>query len=468
MKPATRKALYVTGIIGATVLALLAGILLQAATVGVGFVAEVVGSGVFVSGRDSVAVLQQDLGVAPLRLANVEVNRAQKTVTVSLFGLLRKQAIYRPGLGCTLANGVPLEALRAQSVAMPRPAPHDPNEAPWPVGNRDAMPEVPPGVDAAVLNAALEGAFAEPNARTPRLTRAVVVAFRGRIIAERYRPGFPQDMPLIGWSMTKSVLNALVGILVREGKLKVEDAAPIDAWHREGDPRAEITLDQLLRMSSGLEFDESYVNPFSDVNHMLWKVADAAAFAARKPLRHPPDTVWAYSSGTSNVIAQIIRQAVGDDAEHLRFPRRALFNRIGMRSAVMSPDAGGTFVGSSLMFATARDWARFGLLYVQDGVWKGERILPVGWVKYSTTPTPGAPLGRYGAHFWLNAGDPKLPEARRFPSLPRDLFYASGYQGQRLVIVPSRHLVVVRLGMTHQGGCGLERLVAGIISALPR
>jgi hypothetical protein len=179
--------------------------------------------------------------------------------------------------------------------------------------------------------------------------------------------------------MTKSVTNALVGILVGQGKLSVDEPAPVPEWSGPDDPRGAITLDQMLRMSSGLEFGEIYEDPRSDVCLMLFSVRDAAAYAADKPLETGPGGKWYYSSGTTNIISRIVRDSVGGtQADYFAFPRRALFDRIGMRSAIIEPDPSGTFVGSSYMYATARDWARFGLLYLQDGVWEGERILPEG------------------------------------------------------------------------------------------
>ena len=194
---------------------------------------------------------------------------------------------------------------------------------------------------------------------------------------------------MLGWSMTKSVTNALIGILVKQGKLSLDQLAPVPEWSDPADPRHAITLDQLMRMSSGLEFSEDYADLTTGVTQMLYNTDDMGAYAAAAPLEAEPDGVWNYSSGTANIVSRIVRDTVGgSDEEYLTFPRRALFDPIGMTSAVMEPDASDTFVGSSYMYATARDWARFGLLFLQDGMWEGERILPEGWVDYSITPTP--------------------------------------------------------------------------------
>jgi CubicO group peptidase (beta-lactamase class C family) len=249
----------------------------------------------------------------------------------------------------------------------------------------------------------------------------------------------------MGWSMAKSVVNALVGILVKEGLLTLDDPALVPEWHGPEDRRGSITLDHLLRMSSGLRFDEDMSTPMADVIRMLLASGDMAKYAAQKELTNTPGTKWQYSSGTTNIIAQVIRNALQDDAEYLSFPRRALFDRIGMAGVVLETDAAGTFVGSSFMYATARDWARLGMLYLQDGVWDGERVLPDGWVTYTTSPAPANPQRHYGAHFWLEV--PAEYSGEGSP-LPKDAFHAAGHEAQFVTIVPSHDAVVVRLGRT--------------------
>ena len=223
----------------------------------------------------------------------------------------------------------------------------------------------------------------------------------GRIIAERYAAGIGPEMPLAGWSMSKSVMNALVGVLVRDGRLAVDAPAPIPKWQHAGDTRARITLDQLLRMSSGLRFEENQNSPRSDVMRMLFGVGDIAEFVTSRDSAFAPGTHWEYSNASSNIIAVAIRNVLSDRGTYLAFPKRALFDAAGMSSAVLETDAAGTFIGSSYMYATARDWARFGMLYLRDGVWNGTRILPPGWVAYTRTPAPADEAKRYGAHFWL-------------------------------------------------------------------
>ncbi len=278
--------------------------------------------------------------------------------------------------------------------------------------------------------------FALPPEVDLGATHALVVIWRGRLVLERYGSGHGPDEPLISWSVAKSFLHALVGILVRDGKLDPRARADVPAWQGPRDRRAAITLDQLLRMSSGLAWLEDYVDAQqSDVIEMLFGRGkdDVAAFAAQSQLVHPPDTVWCYSSGTSNLVASIAARAIGGGAPVYReFLRRELFARIGMASASARFDPAGTWIGSSFVFASARDFARFGLLYLRDGVWEGERILPEGWVEYARTATPGS-AGEYGAHWWLPPGG-------------EGMFSANGYRGQYVFVAPARDVVAVRLG----------------------
>jgi CubicO group peptidase (beta-lactamase class C family) len=434
----------------------------RVALVGAGFAAKNVCSAVFVSGRapaDAIADLRAYRST-PLDLVRVEVEPGRASVTGAVFGLARREAVHRAGLGCALAIGTSAETLRR--AVPPTPAPPRAT-APWPDGDADAAP-----APNAALARVLDEAFAEDDGAPPKRTRAVVVARGGRLVAERYAPGIARDTPLPGWSMAKSVAAALAGVLVAEGRLAPDRPPPLAAWRAPGDPRAAITLAQLLHMSSGLEFDETYADPLSDVVYMLFGTGDAAAFAAGKPLAHPPGTRFAYASGTTNVLMRAMREAIADERAYLAFPRRALFDRVGMASAVLEPDASGTFVGSSLMFATARDWARFGLLVLRDGAWNGERVLPAGWVRFMAAPAPAAPEHEYAAHWWLklraNRG-----AAGRAPRLPPDALHASGHGGQAVTVVPSRDAVIVRLGhAVDRDAWDQDAFAARVLEALPQ
>lgn len=456
-----RRVLRILGWVAATVvvaaIVFVIGWVLPIAT---GYSAKAACSSVFLSGFDEARVEAEDLAAIPV--GSFSVDREAKEVTASVWGLASRTAVFREGLGCALAIDVAPEDLRAQGFAPPRAAASD---APWPAGEgKDSRPD-PVGLDRAALDAAVAEAFAEPDPDSLRLTRAVVVVHGGRIVAERYAEGIDRDTPLLGWSMTKSVTSALVGILVARGELDVHAPAPIEAWG--GDARREITLDHLLRMSSGLAFEEVY-GLLSDATHMLFEVDDAAAVAIAQPVAKAPDAEFSYSSGTTNIISAIVRSRFDAARDYHRFPHEALFVPLGMRSAVMETDGSGTFVGSSFMYATARDWARFGLLYLHDGSWGGTQILPEGWVRYTATPTPPAKLGEYGAQWWLNAGAADEPERRKLPHVPPDALWASGFQGQTVLVVPSRDAVIVRLGMTHERAAFSRDAFAGaVLEALP-
>jgi CubicO group peptidase (beta-lactamase class C family) len=436
--------------VGGLVVVLLAVVHLgrQIMLVGNGYVSKTVCSGVFVTGRKVQSVLDAEIRANDpgiLRIVYVEVDRTAGTVRSRFLGLGERVAIFREGLGCTLAVGVDPRALASHGLPIPAAMPAT-VRGPWPP--RAAASDSTPGLRPAAVSAALEEAFAEPGPSPSRRTHAIVILHDGRVVAERYAPGYGPESPLPGWSMTKSVINALVGVLVREGRLALDEPLRVPEWSASDDGRRAITLRQLLQMSDGLRFSESYDNPLGDVLWMLFGTRDAGAFAASKPLIAPPGTVWSYSSGTTNIIARALRHAIGGGEEdYLLFPRRAIFEPLGMASAIIEPDAAGNYVGSSLMFATARDWARFGLLYLQDGVWEGKRILPEGWVAFSTTPAPAAPRGVYGAHFWLRLGRSTYAPSGD-DGLPADAYHAVGHEGQLLTIIPSRRLVVVRLGLS--------------------
>lgn len=413
--------------------------------------AKLLCSGIFVSGRKARSLLVEDLAVddlAPLRALKANVDYAQKTVTVSLFGLCQRTALYRPGLGSTLVLDTTVEGLRSQSASFSTWLQHHPSRLQsLPTAQASSLG------DRYCLKAVTNRAFEEENSSKQKRTRAVVVVHRGKIVAERYAAGFSAQTPMLGWSLAKSVVNALVGILVRQGKLSLADSDLIAEWRQPGDARRCITLEQLLRMSSGLQFSEAYGNPLSDVITLLFHREDGARYAAQQPLAQKPGSVFHYASGTTVLLCRIIREAVGGTlADYFAFPRQALFDPLGMASAVLEPDSSGTFVGSSFMYATARDWAKLGLLHLQEGRWKVEgqwvRILPEGWAKFSSEASQTADF--YGAHFWRGVPDSFTVGDRDTVNWPKDAYLASGYQGQFVTIVPSADLVVVRLGLSQR------------------
>jgi CubicO group peptidase (beta-lactamase class C family) len=316
------------------------------------------------------------------------------------------------------------------------------------------------------LKAALDHAFEEPATPPFRRTRAVVVVHDGSVIAERYADGIGVETQLPGFSMTKSVVNALIGILTQQGLVTPSFPAPVPEWRAATDPRREIEVEHLMRMTSGLALDETN-SGFDPSSQMVYLHSDMAGFAARAAMIATPGTRWAYSSATAQLLARIIRDAAGGPEQTLAFAWRELFNPLGMRNVTLEFDGAGTLQGSSYMLASARDWARFGLLYLNDGLIGGRRLLHEDWVDLSAAATLGTD---YGAGFWTNRSEHEHAKGRVRLGIPRDAFFASGDLGQRIVILPSQHLVIVRLGdsVDPTGDIrGLARLVKEVIAATP-
>lgn len=398
--------------------------------------------------REESAPMMRGIGWA----IRYRVDRTRREVRASVLGGFAARAVFRPGLGCLVMHGdgpVP-EAAGFTPAPIASPFPIDTVESSDPA-----------------IRQALDRAFAEPDPAHPRRTKAVVVLHDGQLIAERYAPGYGPDTPIWAHSLTKSLINALTGILVRDGRLRTEQPVPVAAWQSPRDPHHGITIDQLLRMDSGLPFDDTndVLNPLT---RMVFLQRDMAGYAARMPLVHRPGAAWGYSNLGYVLLGHTITAAVGGtavDAE--RFARRELFAPLGMAHTVIQTDASGSLIGSGGSYGTARDFARFGQLYLDDGVVDGRRILPEGWVAYSHSQTLDT---GYGAGFWLNIKhDTRVPVWQApwgMPQLPKDMYYGRGAFGQYVVIVPSEKLVVVRMGISLWYGDHTGDLVASIIAAL--
>lgn len=425
--------------------------------VGANYSAKIVCSNVFLAGRDPDEVLRTDVqspGIALLRLMHVSVDRERHVVRAGLLGFIGDGlAVARPGTGCAVVPDGNLEfatrigaAARAESVvAAPGASASAPTSASPPArvdGGADPDPVWPEGSTVATT-AALDRVLADDTLAGPGM-RAIVVVEHGRIVAERYAAGFSATTPLLGWSMTKSVVAGLVGVLVKEGRLALEQPA---GWPEGSGGREHIRIADLLAMSSGLRFNEAY-GAVSDVTGMLYLQPNMAEFARAQPLVHPSGEFWSYSSGTANILSRIVQDAAGRLAA--AYPAEKLFKPIGMTSATIETDEYGTLVGSSYMYATARDWARYGQFLVQDGVWRGQEILPRGYVAMMASPV-AASGGEYGRGLvWLWGSDAitlgKNPDAAF--GIPADTFWMEGHDGQSAAIIPSRQLVIVRLGLT--------------------
>jgi CubicO group peptidase (beta-lactamase class C family) len=428
-----------------------------------GMVAKTMCSCVFISGRSGESVVQKELQVFPgLARFKTEINREDSSVTARLLWQTSK-AIYRRGLGCTLLAEADEADVRKQKINVARRPHPEQDTIPWPSGDVNAR-AILWNSDTSAIEKIVDEAFAEADPGNPANTHAVVVVYRGKIIAEKYAEEFDAHSMQMGWSMAKSMTNALIGVLVKQGMLTLDAPAPVEEW--QSDERSQITLSQLLRASSGLEWNESYFVPSSDFHTMFIRRDDKAAYAAAHKLTHPPGEFFEYSSGTTNILSRIIRRTVGDE-RYYRFPYDDLFSKIGMYHTLLEPDASGTFITSSCGFASARDWARLGLLFLDDGMWNGERILPEGWVRYSTTPAPAATRREYGAQMWLNLGEEGNPDNCEYPGLPHDAIIFDGFEKNYVVIVPSKQLVVVRLGVTHNRNFSIGNLVGGMLKLLP-
>ncbi|MDZ7812372.1 MAG: serine hydrolase [Ideonella sp.] len=413
--------------------------------VGASYAAKMVCSNVFLASRDAQTVLRDDvqtLGHPLLKYMRVTVDHERGEVHAALLGVVGKGlAVHRPGQGCAVVPDGDVAAARAAAPAAEAPTGAAP--APLKPPEPGAPPPNWPEVDIAPTSGQLAAVVNLPELQGPGM-RAVVVVHKGRIVGETYGAGFGPDTPLLGWSMTKTATAALIGRRLHEGGLTLDTPlAPALGW-QSGDPRAAITASQLLSMSSGLKFDESY-GSVSDVTRMLYLEPDMAAFAAQQPLLQPPGTQFNYSSGSSLLLSRWWTQGANTDA------RRLLFVPLGMRSATLETDARGTPVGSSYLYATAKDWARLGLFLLNDGVWQGQRLLPEGYVARMTSASPAKP-GSYGqGHLWLHGPQGATPEGQDpdvAQGLPADTWWMRGHDGQFMAVVPSQQLIVVRLGLT--------------------
>ncbi len=425
-----------------------------------GYGAKYLCSSIFVDGRDENSVRQPDLADFPFPLGKYTVDYKDSSVTGTVWGFAKQKAIYRKGLGCTLVNDATEAALRAQKMNLTVTPAVQTDSISWPMGDKIAD-SFPAGIDKTALYAAVDSLFVETDTAHPIYTRGVVVLYDGHLVAEKYAPGFDKNSLMLGWSMSKSITGTLVGLLVRDGKLAVKDPAPVPEWKATSDPRHAITLENILQQSSGLDFLEEY-DRSSEATQMLFQRGDMAAFTAARPLKYQPGTVFNYSSGNSNILSRIIRQTVGD-AGYYRFPYDSLFYPLGMYHTTWEADASGTLVGSSYVHASCRDWARFGLLYLNNGVWNNRQLLPATWVEYVQTPAPASRMKEYSYQFWLNAVDTSQQHKRQFPDLPADMYRAAGYGGQVVCVIPSKKLVIVRLGL-HE--FDRNKLLAPIVKAV--
>ncbi len=436
-------------------------------TLGAAAYAKILCSAVFVSGRDEAEARRNSAFFltpeADRPHVTTVVDRDRQVVRATVRGVVTRSAGFYGDQGCVIhPEGTESVLFTPTPVTTTLP---DPRTQPWPMG--DALPDTPwpADLDKRAIDAAVQVAFSDPEA----LTAGMLVLHKGRIVAERYDLGTTADTQLESWSMGKSLTATLVGLLIQQGALSLEAPAPVAAWQRPGDPRRGITLSHLLRMSSGLHCtspgDPDYA-PDRDgypAHALVYTGAlDVFRFSTSRPLQFTPGTEGRYRNCDPLTLGAIVRQAVeARGEEYLTWPQRALFDRIGIRRQVLEPDPYGNFILSGYDYGTVRNWARLGLLYAQDGVWQGTRLLPEGFVRFVSTPAPGWAKPRYGGLFWVN-GTNEL-------DAPPDAYWMAGAGGQRVIVIPSRELVIVRLGHMRGDTIGmklLDKAVRGLVDAV--
>lgn len=416
-----------------------------------GYASKNMASGLFLAKRDQLSMEKQDNGFLPINFASYDINEQEKSVSSSLFGLMKRKAIYVDGLGAILVNDsyeegdtflVPNRFITQDSLA-------------YPYGNLAQRDTVFKEVDYEKLQLTVEKAF-DSGEEKEQQTRSVLVVYKDQIIAEKYAEGFDQTSLMHGWSMTKSLTSAIYGILQKQGTIDIKERTDLAAW--ADDDRKQITYNDLLHMNSGLEWEEEYFN-ISDATKMLYLESDMGQVQIKNQLVGEPDQLWNYSSGTTNILSgPLLRKEFDSHQEYLDFWYQELIDKIGMHSMVVEADLEGNYIGSSYAWATTRDWAKFGLLYLHEGNWNGEQVLDSSWVAYTSTPT-NTSEGRYGAQFWLNAG-------AYHPDVPKDMYSCNGFKGQYVFIIPSKDLVVVRTGLVADPKFNINEFLREIIESL--
>jgi CubicO group peptidase (beta-lactamase class C family) len=417
-----------------------------------GYAAKNLCSAVFISERDPENVEAIDLNFSFIKYTKNIVNYEDKSV-ISSFLWGKSKAIFREGFGTTLLRDISEETLRKISYPVGIKPGYSQDTVDWPLGN--VLPDRNTGIDLVALGKISERLITDNEYKGNAF--AFLVLHKGIPVAEAYKPQFDQNTRFLSWSMAKSFTNALVGILVNQGRINIMDPVGLEEW--KDDNRSKITLNNLMQMQSGLCWNEDYGNK-SDVTVMLHCKSDMSHFAIGQQADFPAGSNWKYSSGTANIVSYLIHNQFSDDSLYYKFPHTELFNKIGMPDIIFEVDPSGNFVASSYLYATARDYARFALLYENDGIFNGTRILPEGWVEYSISDASDS-KGRYGSLFWLNNN-------KDLPSAPSNMFSCEGHDGQRIFIMPTEELVVVVLGYssTSTGGMDFDRLLKDVLSTL--
>ncbi|MEO0570409.1 MAG: serine hydrolase [Bacteroidota bacterium] len=413
-----------------------------------GYASKYMASSVLIGNQMPATINSQDLNVPLINLATTDFDEDGVFGVSNVYGLMERRAIDRKELGAVLVNG---DYKEGEPYLQPKRSRHF-DSIPYPFGHLPAKDSIFPEIDYDQLNQAVALPFGNPVLQK---TRTLLILYKGHLIHENYVEGFDKNTPVLGWSMTKSVLATLYGILELRGKLEMDWPAPIAEW--KNDERKNITLNHLLRMQSGLKWEEDYTK-ISDVTKMLFLESDMTQAQKEKEAIAAPAEIWNYSSGTTNLLSGILRQQFRTHQEYLDFPYNALIDKIGARSMLIEADLKGNYVGSSYGWANTRDWGRLGQLYLDNGNWNGEQLFAKEWIAYITQPTQDS-SGTYGAHFWLNAEG-------KYPDVPKDLYSMNGYQGQYVFMIPSKDLVVVRTGLAEYPEFDINGFLSALVAAI--
>ncbi len=416
-----------------------------------GFSSKSVASHLFIAGRDQEFTESEDNNIPSMELANNNVDEVSKSVSSTALYIKTRKAIYRDGVGVVL---LPEDVAIKQATYLRPNRDKTPKNLSYPYGDLDQKDTIFKNINYKELKNAVNNAFKDTELETPK-TRSVLVVYKDYIISEKYANGFDKNSIFLGWSMTKSVTSAVLGVMEKQGMVDLNQSNLFKEWN--DDDRKNISLTNLLNMNSGLEWEEDY-NKICDVTRMLFIEPDMSSIQKEKSLVGLPNESWNYSSGITNMLSGFIRDQFRSHQEYLDFWYSDLIDKIGMHSMLIETDYSGNYVGSSYGWATVRDWAKFGLLYLHEGNWNGEQIINESWGDFSKEPTNGS-NGIYGGHFWLNAGG-------KFPDVPKDMYSCNGYQGQYVFIIPSKDLVIVRTGLKENPEFNVNEFLSEIIEAI--
>ncbi len=416
-----------------------------------GFAAKSISSHYFIGDRDIGYTEAEDNLIPKMGMASSELLDAEKIAKSNVLGFKKRTAFYRDGVGAVLIPS----GKKKEQVSLAKPNRNMvPTHLAYPYGDLPQKDTVFQNINYKQLNKVVNNAFIDEEG-SKKKTRSALVIYKGQIIKEQYVNGFDEESMILGWSMAKSVTSAVVGVMVKEGKISLHQNNLFEEW--KDDSRKNITLANLLNMNSGLEWEEDYTK-ICDVTKMLFLEEDMTRSQLIKPLIGEPNNSWNYSSGTSNLLSGFIRNQFPIHQDYLDYWYEKVIDKIGMYSMLVETDFDGNYVGSSYAWATTRDWAKFGLLYLYNGNWNGEQILDPSWIAFAKKPANNSD-GVYGGHFWLNAGG-------KFPDVPKDMFSCNGFQGQRVWIIPSKDLVVVRTGLHEYPFFDINQFLSEIISTI--